>query len=561
MATCIDCAIEKPASDFYTHPQAASGHMGVCKVCHKLRMKRRRLLDPAVQAAEVARAKKPHRKAVSRVISGMWRDKNPVGYKAQTAVGNALRDRHLKKEPCAICGGLKVRGFHRDYSKPLEVVWLCAKCHCRLLASFPEIRALAGPDQKTGRTAQATPEGVPCGGVSRQDQVADAVHFVKYALDHALAGGRVVAAVDVGHLRTVLDRVATPSQPVPAVAVKGLVWASRPNSKDQFADTPCGRYAVGIVHGSYIATIRLIKDGQWDDEVFARGLCTRKEAKAAAQADYEARISSALAPATQAVPDIVRPVCRVMTMQHSSGAPDHYVSIEVGDRQITPHMFKTKGRAEYEVAEWIWLLNGGEKPSVLDFDTDPQPLCGASHPASSESQSPAGAKIRSTQGNAMEAAPVTGQSPVGAVSPCVSAPEKGTRLDGTWNYRIPETLADLILLFETRVACHRLWAEWLDQDTDETRRYSEHGIGPAKAHWDYVKQYSAAKQLVEEHERGAVTDAMIEAVAIGICKLHCFDPDRPTSRSGLRLKWMDYTEQAREALAAALGAGTIRGSV
>ncbi|RWP64866.1 hypothetical protein [Mesorhizobium sp.] len=88
------------------------------------------------------------------------------------------------------------------------------------------------------------------------------------------------------------------------------------------------------------------------------------------------------APATQAVPDMVRPVCRVMTMQHSSGAPDHYVSIEVGDRQITPHMFKTKGRAEYEVAEWIWLLNGGEKPSILDFDTDPQPLTTqVSHPS------------------------------------------------------------------------------------------------------------------------------------------------------------------------------------
>ncbi|RWO20709.1 hypothetical protein [Mesorhizobium sp.] len=81
----------------------------------------------------------------------------------------------------------------------------------------------------------------------------------------------------------------------PAVAVMGLVWESRPNSRDQFADTPCGQYAVGIVHGAYIATIRLIKDGQWDDEVFARGLCTRKEAKAAAQADYESRIRSAIA--------------------------------------------------------------------------------------------------------------------------------------------------------------------------------------------------------------------------------------------------------------------------
>ncbi|WP_287249012.1 Lar family restriction alleviation protein [Mesorhizobium sp.] len=163
-------------------------------------------------------------------------------------------------------------------------------------------------------------------------------------------------------------------------------------------------------------------------------LATRFTSKAGAEAhpDYKliandptisitrhVSLDTLIAPAIQAVPDTVRPVCRVMTMQHSSGAPDHYVSIEVGDRQITPHMFKTKGRAEYEVAEWIWLLNGGEKPHILDFDTDPQPLTNqVSLPASDKSQSPAGAKIRSTQGKAMEAAPVTGQSPVGAVSPC-----------------------------------------------------------------------------------------------------------------------------------------------
>lgn len=33
-------------------------------------------------------------------------------------------------------------------------------------------------DQKTGRTAQASPEGVPCGGVSRQDEVA-LLHWLK----------------------------------------------------------------------------------------------------------------------------------------------------------------------------------------------------------------------------------------------------------------------------------------------------------------------------------------------------------------------------------------------
>jgi ribosomal protein S27AE len=65
--------------------------------------------------------------------------KNPAAYRAQNAVNNAVRDGKLKKEPCAICAASKVHAHHKDYSKPLEVVWLCARCHHRLHAIFPEL--------------------------------------------------------------------------------------------------------------------------------------------------------------------------------------------------------------------------------------------------------------------------------------------------------------------------------------------------------------------------------------------------------------------------------------
>lgn len=41
---------------------------------------------------------------------------------------NAVSSGVLIKKPCT-CGELKVQGHHEDYSKPLEVVWLCRKCH------------------------------------------------------------------------------------------------------------------------------------------------------------------------------------------------------------------------------------------------------------------------------------------------------------------------------------------------------------------------------------------------------------------------------------------------
>jgi hypothetical protein len=44
-------------------------------------------------------------------------------------VRSALEKGIIVKEPCLICGNPKVEGHHKDYSKPLEVDWLCTKHH------------------------------------------------------------------------------------------------------------------------------------------------------------------------------------------------------------------------------------------------------------------------------------------------------------------------------------------------------------------------------------------------------------------------------------------------
>ena len=43
-----------------------------------------------------------------------------------------LRKGNIKPEECYFCGSTKfIDGHHYDYSKPLEVVWMCKKCHKR----------------------------------------------------------------------------------------------------------------------------------------------------------------------------------------------------------------------------------------------------------------------------------------------------------------------------------------------------------------------------------------------------------------------------------------------
>ena len=54
-----------------------------------------------------------------------------VHSKVQTAIKNGT----LIPEPCTICGSaINIHAHHPDYSKPLDVNWLCSKCHKELHA-------------------------------------------------------------------------------------------------------------------------------------------------------------------------------------------------------------------------------------------------------------------------------------------------------------------------------------------------------------------------------------------------------------------------------------------
>ncbi len=49
--------------------------------------------------------------------------------RARVKVARALKDGTLEKEPCYECGSEIVQAHHDDYSKPLDVRWLCPNHH------------------------------------------------------------------------------------------------------------------------------------------------------------------------------------------------------------------------------------------------------------------------------------------------------------------------------------------------------------------------------------------------------------------------------------------------
>ena len=49
--------------------------------------------------------------------------------KAREIFNHYVRDKHIKKQPCEMCGNENVEAHHDDYNRPLEVRWLCFNCH------------------------------------------------------------------------------------------------------------------------------------------------------------------------------------------------------------------------------------------------------------------------------------------------------------------------------------------------------------------------------------------------------------------------------------------------
>ena len=127
---CFKCGIEWPLIYFYKHPQMKDGHLNKCKKCAR-RYVNKNTVDKAEYYKEYdrKRAKEPERLAFNAANTKRWRKENPIAAKAHSAVNNAIRAKKLIKKPCCVCGEIKVHAHHEDYSKPLDVVWVCAYHH------------------------------------------------------------------------------------------------------------------------------------------------------------------------------------------------------------------------------------------------------------------------------------------------------------------------------------------------------------------------------------------------------------------------------------------------
>ena len=148
---CFKCQCLKPLDDFYRHSKMADGHLNKCKSCTKADVSKYRAenlercqeydrnrfqYDLERRSLQIDQSREWAKNNPEKMaeVRAQWSDRNPEKHQCHTSLKNAVRDGKITKSAsCQSCGTSdgRIHGHHPDYTKPLEVMWLCATCHSR----------------------------------------------------------------------------------------------------------------------------------------------------------------------------------------------------------------------------------------------------------------------------------------------------------------------------------------------------------------------------------------------------------------------------------------------
>lgn len=102
----------------------ADGLLGKCKQCARKDVRENRIKRrDYYNEYDSARAKKGYK------TRKKWAIDHKDVLKVNRTLRKAVYDGLVIRLPCEVCGEKNSVGHHENYSKPLDVVWLCASHH------------------------------------------------------------------------------------------------------------------------------------------------------------------------------------------------------------------------------------------------------------------------------------------------------------------------------------------------------------------------------------------------------------------------------------------------
>lgn len=127
---CTKCGESKEYSQFQIRRASKDGLSSACKHCLSIYDKQRANLPHRVSARKNYQKTDKGKEAIKRSHQNFIK-KFPEKRKAHVLVDNYIRDGKLiRPKFCEKCNcECTPQAHHNDYTKPLEITWLCTKCH------------------------------------------------------------------------------------------------------------------------------------------------------------------------------------------------------------------------------------------------------------------------------------------------------------------------------------------------------------------------------------------------------------------------------------------------
>lgn len=146
MKSCTKCKISKTGKDFSKDRTRPDGLQYTCKKCKSDHAISTRKLFPLKTRDYgknyYAKWNKLNPEKVSRYQKKFGKQrwvKEPEKMFARQQLQQAIRNKTLyRRNSCEICLNGPTHGHHEDYRKPLDVIWLCARCHSKLHLQYKE---------------------------------------------------------------------------------------------------------------------------------------------------------------------------------------------------------------------------------------------------------------------------------------------------------------------------------------------------------------------------------------------------------------------------------------
>jgi len=128
---CNHCKIRKPENEFYKMHRCLNDLSFICKKCDRKRTEEYRSNNRHIIRERFKKWRNKNKDKIN-AYQKLYQLKNKERINVRATVYRAIKLKKIIRKNCSVCNEKKSEAHHEDYSKPLDIIWLCRLHHAQI---------------------------------------------------------------------------------------------------------------------------------------------------------------------------------------------------------------------------------------------------------------------------------------------------------------------------------------------------------------------------------------------------------------------------------------------